>query len=152
MYKKIVFPIDLQDLEQISPSLLEAQALVKILGAELRLVSVLPGYSMPIVASYFPADMIQKAMVDAKAALSTLIQDKLDANLSISRKVRVGRPHEEILAEAEAWGADLILIPSRVKATVNHLVGSVAQRVAERAHCSVLVMRAVQAAEPAVTN
>ena len=141
MYKKILFPIDLQDLDQISTSLLDAQALVKTMGAELRLVSVLPGYSMPIVASYFPADMIQKAKTDAKATLDTFIQAKLDPNLSISYKVRVGRPHEEILAEALAWGADLILMPSHVKATVDRLVGSVAQRVAERAQCSVLVMR-----------
>ena len=114
---------------------------MQAIGAELRLVSVLPGYSMPIVASYFPADMIQKAATEAKTTLVTFIQAKLDPDFSISYKVRVGRPHEEILAEAHDWEADLILIPSHVKATVDRLLGSVAQRVAERAQCSVLVMR-----------
>jgi universal stress protein F len=56
--------------------------------------------------------------------------------------VRAGGVYPEILAEAEACGADLIVIGSHRPAMSTYLLGSNAKTVARHATCSVLIVRA----------
>ncbi len=146
MFKKIIFPIDLQDIAHIEPQLREVENLVRHTGAELKLVSVLPGYSTPLVASYFPEGFLAKAKASAEKTLADFISQQVDSSLQTSFEVREGRAHTEIRDAAEEWGADLIAIPSHVQSGIDVLLGSVAQRVAERASCSVLILRAAKTA------
>jgi nucleotide-binding universal stress UspA family protein len=56
------------------------------------------------------------------------------------RNALVGKAADEIVAEAAAWGADLIVLgKSRRGSFASRLFGSVTLRVLERAHCPVLV-------------
>jgi universal stress protein F len=55
--------------------------------------------------------------------------------------VRIGGVYPEILAEAEEWGADLIVIGSHRPAMSTYLLGSNARTVVRHAKCSVLVVR-----------
>lgn len=57
-------------------------------------------------------------------------------------KVRQGDPKREIVAEAEEWGADLILLGSQGRTGIDRfLLGSVAEYVVRHAPCSVEVTR-----------
>lgn len=62
----------------------------------------------------------------------------LDANVMIRR----GNPKDEVVEEAQSWGADCIFLGARGKRGVNRLLlGSVSSAVSARAHCSVEVVR-----------
>lgn len=142
MFNKILFPVDLEDMDKITPHLKAVERLIQQSSAELRLITVLPGYSMPIISSYMPKGVVEKAMETAAQQLKDFVDKQLDDDITLTLTVREGRPHEQIVAEAQNWGADLIALPSQVKQSLSaDLVGSVAQRVTERAKCSVLVLR-----------
>jgi nucleotide-binding universal stress UspA family protein len=60
----------------------------------------------------------------------------------VARRVRWGHPAEEILNEAEASGADLIVVGDTGRSGfARRLLGSVSGRVARHARCSVLIAR-----------
>jgi nucleotide-binding universal stress UspA family protein len=57
-------------------------------------------------------------------------------------QVREGKPAYEILAVAESWKPDVIVIGSQGRSGFDHLlVGSVAERVLRRARCHVFMVR-----------
>lgn len=63
-------------------------------------------------------------------------------SLRVSTKVAEGTPKEAILQEAEAWGADLIMLGSHgYGAAMRFLLGSVSHAVALHATCSVEIVR-----------
>jgi hypothetical protein len=49
--------------------------------------------------------------------------------------------YHEVLAEADAWGADLIIVGSHSPSMGTYLLGSNAQKIVRHANCSVLVVR-----------
>ena len=78
------------------------------------------------------------------APLARLIE--ISAGLSIpkesmSHTVRFGSIYVEILAEADDWGADLIVIGSHRPSMATYLIGSNAKTIVRHAKCSVLVIR-----------
>lgn len=74
---------------------------------------------------------------------SQLFAEKLrDAGLHVNVLVKRGKPADEILEEAEAWGADCIFVGAKGTRGISRLMlGSVSSSVAARAHCSVEVVR-----------
>jgi nucleotide-binding universal stress UspA family protein len=72
------------------------------------------------------------------------------SGIEVSAKVVDGSPEGMILAEAEHWGADLIVMGSHGRGAVKRLLlGSVSTAVALHAHCSVEIVRAPHAAAAA---
>jgi len=56
--------------------------------------------------------------------------------------IRRGSPADQILEEADTWGADCIIVGAKGTRGVDRLLlGSVSSAVAARAHCSVEVVR-----------
>jgi nucleotide-binding universal stress UspA family protein len=76
-------------------------------------------------------------------ALATGIADELSAaGLAADGVAPVGDPGSEIVRAAEAFHADLIVMGTRGQTGFERLLlGSVARKVLQRAHCSVLVVR-----------
>jgi universal stress protein F len=60
---------------------------------------------------------------------------------STSHTVRFGGIYVEILAEADDWGADLIVVGSHRPSMSTYLIGSNAKTIVRHAKCSVLVIR-----------
>ncbi len=141
IYNKVLLPIDLQEMTHVSEQLDWAAQTATTKSMELRLISVLPGYGMSIVASHFPSDMRQKAISEANELLMTLAEKHLkDCRYTVV--VREGRPHEQIIEEAQEQGSELIAISHNSRSHLGERIfGSVAQRVSERAPCSVLIIR-----------
>ena len=71
------------------------------------------------------------------------LADKLrTAGLDAAVKVRRGNPANELLDEAESWGADCIFLGAKGTRGIDRLLlGSVSAAVSARAHCSVEVVR-----------
>lgn len=140
MFKTILVPIDLSDLDVASPAIEAAVRMAEWSGAALRLVNVqqiLPATYMDYVPSDFDTQQREWATSELKkiALKVALPQER------VSTAVRIGGIYPEILAEAEEWGADLIVIGSHRPAMSTYLLGSNAKTVVRHAKCSVLVVR-----------
>jgi nucleotide-binding universal stress UspA family protein len=76
-----------------------------------------------------------EASTQAEAILSR-------AGLSTTSDIVKGNPKEEIIRQAAAWGADLVVVGSHGRRAVKRwLLGSVSEAVARHAYCSVEVIR-----------
>ena len=136
MYKKIVVPVDMGQLEKGEKILAKALALLDQ-GGSLVLVNVVE--SVPTYLTIdLPVDFIDASVKDAGEKLAAL-STKLSA--SAKQVVRVGSPAREIIDVAQKEHADLILIASHRPDFSNYLIGATADRVVRHAKCSVLVDR-----------
>jgi nucleotide-binding universal stress UspA family protein len=140
MYKSILVPVDLSDLEIAAPAIKAAVQLAEWTGAKLRLINVqqiLPATYMDYVPPEFDAQQREWADTEMKAVQAKVVLP----SERVSIVVRIGGIYPEILAEAEEWGADLIVIGSHRPAMSTYLLGSNAKTVVRHAKCSVLVVR-----------
>lgn len=136
MYRKIVVPVEMGQLEKGEKILAKARTLLDE-GGQIVLMSVaesVPSY----VAIDMPVDFIERSAQEAEAKLKEL-DARYGGNAVID--VRIGSPAREILECAEKHGADLIIIGSHRPGFANYLIGSTADRVVRHAECSVLVDR-----------
>lgn len=140
MFKKILVPVDIDYPETASAVYQRAVEIAKLSGAEIRLVSVMPGFGMPIVASYI-SDEVRKEVTDRfNESLEKFINDY--CREPVSHTIRTGKNWEEIIEAADKWEADLIVVYHNRRHEINEVFSrSCSQRVANNARCSVLRLR-----------
>ncbi len=140
MYKKILVPVDLGR-EKNAIKLCNAATDMAGEDTEIRLISVAPGYGMPVVASFFPADAQEKVLAELLSLLTKLAEANLSGKVSV--RVREGKRSKMILTEADNWSADLIVVGSRKKLSRDgqRVLGSCSGSVADRAKCNVIIVR-----------
>lgn len=142
MFKKILVPVDIDYPKTAAAVYKKAAGLAKLSEAEIRLVSVMPGFSMPIVASYISDDIRQEAENNFKETIRQFVKENCDE--SVSYTIRIGKNWEEIIKAAEKWEADLIVVYHNRRREINEVFShSCSQRVADNAGCSVLRLRNV---------
>jgi len=142
MFNKILVPIDVDYPKTAAAVYNKAAEYTKQTGAEIRLVSVMPGFGMPIVASYIPEKVQQEATERFKESVEQFIKANCDE--SVSYRIRTGKAWEEIIKAADQWGADLIIVYHNHRRSINeNFSGSCSRRVADNANCSVLRLRNV---------
>ncbi len=143
MFKHILVPIDLTDLELAKPAIATAVLMAQQSGGTLRLINVLP-LTPVMLAEYVPPDFETQQRRAAEDALSIITGETgLDAT-QVSSVVRQGGIHQEILEEATAIRADLIVMSSHRPSKPGlrtYFLGSNAGHVVRYAKCSVLVVR-----------
>jgi len=143
MYKSILVPIDLANTELTKPALATAVMMARQSQGTIRLVNVLP-LTPVMLAEYVPADFEAEQRKAAEEAL-TLIGKEIALEPSrISSVVRQGAIHQEILEEASAMNAELIVMTShrpQKPGIRTYFLGSNAGHVVRYAKCSVLVVR-----------
>ncbi|MGB3273990.1 MAG: universal stress protein [Xanthobacteraceae bacterium] len=139
MFKSILVPIDLADSELAKPAIARAVALAGAHGT-LRLINVLP-MTPVMLAEYVPADFDAQQRQSAEEALAIVTAEAGLAPERISSVVRQGGIYHEILQEAAAIDADLIVMTSHRPAMRTYFLGSNAGHVVRYARCSVLVVR-----------
>jgi nucleotide-binding universal stress UspA family protein len=141
MYRKILVPVDMGEADMLEMALDAALALAKT-GAEaqLRLVNVQPLVPVAFV-DYIPPTFDEEMRQAAEKEMAD-IAAKVDLpHERVSSTVRFGAVYPEVLAEAEDWGADLIVIGSHRPTMATYLLGSNAKTIVRHANCSVLVVR-----------
>ena len=140
MFKKILVPIDVDYPKTAAAVYSKAAEYAKQAGAEIRLVSVMPGFGMPIVASYIPEKVRQEASDRFKESVEQFIEANCDK--SVSYRIRTGKAWEQIIKAADKWDADLIVVYHNHRRSLNEsFSGSCSQRVADHSKCSVLRLR-----------
>ena len=140
MYTQILLPIDVADIELSKPAIQAALMMARQSDGSIRLVNVLP-MTPVMLAEYVPPDFDAQQRTSAEDALATLARDiKLDAG-KVSTVVRQGGIYHELLEEAKAINADLIVMSSHRTGLRTYFLGSNAGHVVRYATCSVLVVR-----------
>jgi len=94
-----------------------------------------------MLAEYVPPDFETQQRKAAEDALAIITKETGLDPARVSSIVRQGGIHQEILEEANAINADLIVMSSHRPAMRTYFLGSNAGHVVRYAKCSVLVVR-----------
>lgn len=143
MHAKVLAAFDFA--EPSLEALRQGRALAHRLGGTLAACHVLPAVRdlsliMPQAGVLVEADQIAE-VERTRNALVEHARTKLGLELD-QVFVERGQPYAEIVRRGEAHGADFIVVGTHGRAGLARVVlGSVAERVARHAHCSVLVAR-----------
>lgn len=140
MFKTILVPVDILDVDTARPALARATALAEVSGGTVRLVhvrSLVPLTYMEFVPSTFDEEQ-QRDAEDRLAKLAASVELPAER---VSSVVRLGSVYAEVLDEAERTGADLVVIGSHRPSMATYLLGSNASTIVRHATCSVLVVR-----------
>ncbi|HKC32336.1 MAG TPA: universal stress protein [Xanthobacteraceae bacterium] len=140
MFKQILVPIDLADVELAKPAIETAVSLVGGSGGKVRLLNVLP-MTPVMLAEYVPPDFDMQQRKSAEEAMAIICKECGLDPARVSSTVRQGGIYHEVLEEAKAIGADLIVMSSHRPAMKTYFLGSNAGHVVRYAKCSVLVVR-----------
>jgi nucleotide-binding universal stress UspA family protein len=142
MFKTILVPVDLGEVEAAQPAIDKAIALALAANEDstVRLIyvrAIVPVTYMEFMPPAF--DEVQQDEAEKKLA-KLAAKVKLPAE-RVSAVVRLGSVYNEVLDEAEKTGADLIVIGSHRPTMATYLLGSNASTIVRHAKCSVLVVR-----------
>lgn len=140
MYRRILVPIDLSDVELAKPAIATAVMMAKATNGALRLVNVLP-VTPTMLAEYVPPDFDAQQRDAADEAIAIVARETGLAPSKISTVVRQGNVDREILDEAKSTNADLIVTSSHRTGMRTNFLGSNTSHVVRYATCSVLVVR-----------
>lgn len=140
MFKTILVPVDLGEIDASKPAIAKAVELARGAEGTLRLIyvrSIVPVTYMEFMPPTFDEEQqgeSEKKLADIAASV------ELPAE-RVSAVVRLGSVYNEILDEAEKTGSDLIVIGSHRPTMATFLLGSNASTIVRHAKCSVLVVR-----------
>lgn len=140
MFKQILVPVDLAEVEVSRPALDKAVALAGITGAKVALVyvrSIMPVTFMEYVPPSFDEEQQNQCEKEIADVAATVALPKG----SVTTSIRMGSVYNEVLAEAKKIGADLIVVGSHRPGMATYLLGSNASTIVRHAECSVLVIR-----------
>ena len=144
MFNKILVPVDIDYPKTAAAIYQRAAEIAKPSGAEIRLISIMPGFGMPIVASYISDETRKEIVNRLMDSLKTFIKENCEE--PVSYNVKTGKNWEEIIKVADTWEADLIVVyhDFRRDRDMNEVhSASCARRVSEKANCSVLWLRKI---------
>lgn len=142
MYQTVLVPVDLAE-KGYTDRVVEHALKVLAPDGRLILLTVVTGYQMPLVGSYFPAGTFDKAIRDIRHQLTDFVKQKLPVDPEdCTLLVKEGKPANTILREAKAAGAELIVMASHKQSRLERTVlGSIASKVVGRSPIPVLVIK-----------
>jgi len=141
--RKILVPIDFSD----SASNIIEWAAYLARESKSKLV-LFHAYHLPVEfqqleGAYLPPDFWANVKSEAEASLARYETELRESGHSVESVVREGYAATAIVDEANELGADLIVIGTHGLSGLKHmLLGSVAERVVQKAPCPVLTVKA----------
>ncbi len=141
--QSILFPTDFSELSQAAEQ--SACDLADRFGAELHVLHVLSDVflTMPQTAAalFISPDALEGEIAGAEEAIQKVPPSAWASGKKVVRTVRIGSTYTTIVEYALANAIDLIVLGTHSHAGLKHaLMGSVAERVVQHAHCSVLTV------------
>ncbi|HDT4048236.1 TPA: universal stress protein [Enterobacter bugandensis] len=143
MYKKILMPVDVFEMDLSDKAVRHAANLAKAEGASITLVNILPASSRSLLRG-FNADI--KKFEEYMSAESGKKMKELKRLFDISPEnihtlVRFGSVRDEIIKLSKEGEYDVIVIGSKNPGITTHLLGSNAESILRYATIPVLVVR-----------
>ncbi len=146
MYENILIPVDGSEVSNLAAE--QGFLLASKLGSKVTLL-----YALDITILTIPDPEAAMANVEAMREafqehadklMTTLKQKAALHGIQPEMLVKEGDVHDEIISVAKERGVDLIVMGTHGRRGLNRLLlGSVAESVARRAHCAVLLIRPV---------
>ena len=140
MFKHILVPVDLAETELAKAAVDTAIGMARASGGTVRIINVMP-MTPAMLAEYVPADFEAQQQAASEEALAIIAKECGLEPGRVTSVVRQGGVYHEVLEEAKAIDADLILMSSHRPAMRTYFLGSNAGHVVRFAKCSVLVLR-----------
>jgi len=140
MFKTILVPVDLVEIETAKAAIDKAVQLAETFGGTLRLIYVRPVVPVTYM-EFMPPAFDEEQQGEAEKTLAELTSTVPMPSDRISAVVRLGSVYNEVLDEAEKTGADLVVVGSHRPTMATYLLGSNASAIVRHAKCSVLVVR-----------
>ena len=137
MFGRVLVAIDLEDRDGAAKILASAAAVAKS-GAELRVVHV--RYAIEASLPHVSKETRAVGEAEALAELRKLAEASLPQG-KLSFLSPAGNPHERVIAVAEEFRADMIVIGPGRRSVARMLLGSSASAIVKNAKTSVLVVR-----------
>lgn len=147
MYQRILIPVD--GSATSSCALQEAIKLAREHSAQLELVHVYEDILYWLDENYINYTELQETIrLNAEKLLATAQAEVIQANLSVETKLleaKNNRIENVIIAEAECWHADLIVIGTHGRSGFSRLMlGSVAEGITRLSSIPVLLIRCAE--------
>ncbi|HDS9357714.1 TPA: universal stress protein [Enterobacter chengduensis] len=143
MYKKILMPVDVFEMDLSDKAVRHAANLAKVEGASITLVNILPASSRSLLRG-FNADIkkFEAYIIAESEKKMTALKRLFDiAPEDIHCLVRFGSVRDEIIALSKEGEYDVIVIGSKNPSITTHLLGSNAESILRYASIPVLVVR-----------
>jgi nucleotide-binding universal stress UspA family protein len=142
-YSKILVPVDFS--EHSAEALRQAREIAARCNAELHLVTVAEPWppSSSVDAEVYPLyrDYVMQAQAAAKAQLDALA-GTVAGSTRVQHSTLIGNVQQELIRYIEANAIDLVVLGTHGRTGLSHwFMGSVAEKVARFAPCSVLIAR-----------
>lgn len=141
MYNKVLVPVDLDDrsvmnkvFDLIRGFLSEDQT------CSVRFINVQPIAPVSILG-YLPPNFDEEMDRQVQTDFDRLLSEGNLPDHKVTRIIRRGSIPDEILAESNDWGADMIILGSHRPSMATYLLGSNAATIVRYAKCSVLIVR-----------
>jgi nucleotide-binding universal stress UspA family protein len=147
-FTKIVSATDFSEDSTLAISY--AEEIARRFGAEILLLHVdqaLPPVMVspeigPVMDVGAMTRIAEEQRMLAQKELDKIVTRMRDSGLKARSMLKVGSPFLELIRAAQAEGADLIVMGTHGRTGIAHvLLGSVAERVVQKAHCPVLTIR-----------
>ncbi len=141
MFNKILVPVDLST-ESTTQRLCEmANDLAEKYSSEVTLITVMPDYGMPLVASYFPEGAQEKLKEEMGEKLQQIA--KAYFTMPVEIKLSQGKRRQVLLQKIEDYSPDIVMIGCRRKKSRRNqrLLGATGSAITDRAGCTVMVVR-----------
>jgi nucleotide-binding universal stress UspA family protein len=139
MVKGIVVGTDLS--ARSTGAVTMAADLAAQLGATLHLVSACPMAAVGMGPEMVVIPDHGEVVDSTKADLTQMADDLRRKGLTVETHTPVGDPADSLCEVADAVDADLIVVGNKRMQGAARLLGSVPNRVAHKAHCSVMIAR-----------
>lgn len=143
MYKNILMPVDVFEMDLSDKAVRHAASLAKAEGHQLPLVNILPASSRSLLRG-FNADIkkFEEYMTAESAKKMNELKRLFDiAPENIHSMVRFGNVRDEIIKLSKEGKYDAIVIGSKNPSITTHLLGSNAESILRYATIPVLVVR-----------
>lgn len=143
MFKKILVPIDVDRPIAAKAVYDNAAEIARQNDAEVKLISVMPGFGMPIVGSFISDSVRKEALEHFRDELKSFRDENCDSTVTFH--IRSGKHYEEIVKIAQKWDADLIVVYHNRRREINEVFShTCAKHVYRDAPCSVLRLRNIR--------
>jgi nucleotide-binding universal stress UspA family protein len=139
-FQRLLVPLDFSEMTSLVVATARRLLAPNGQAALLHVVETLPLVMEGTYGVYAHRRDLEEMRRRSLERLAQLVSEAHDQRLE--PQVREGKPAQEILAAAEAWRPEVIVIGSQGRTGLDHLlVGSVAERVLRRAPCHVFMVR-----------
>ena len=142
MIKKIIVSVDLSTPAITEKVCATANDIALKYDAKVQLITILPDYGTPLVASFFPEDAQDKIKAEMRDKLNALASNHFKGDVKTA-VIQGSKRAKAILLTIDELNPDLTVLGCRRKHSREgqRLLGSTTSAVTDRASCNIMVVK-----------